>query len=88
MEEISKILQRVLKVITEQFQNLMEFSGQRQIVLKNKDKDSVFRLPMTLALVIGVIAIFAQPILWILVIAIVVALFMKYSFEIVRNVSE
>lgn len=88
MEEISKILQRILKVITEQFQNLMEFSGQRQIVLKNKDKDSVFRLPMTLAIVIGVIAIFAQPILWILVIAVVVALFMKYSFEIVRNVSE
>lgn len=87
MEEITKTLQRILKVIGEQFQNLMEYSGQRQVVLKNKDKETVFRLPMTLALVIALVAIFARPILFLLVIAIVVALFMKYSFEIVRNVS-
>lgn len=87
MEEVRKTLQRFLKIIVDQFQNLMEYSNQRQLVLKNKDKDSVFRLPMTVTLVIGLVAILVKPILFLLVIGVVVALFMKYSFEIVRNVS-
>ncbi len=87
MDEIRKNLQRVFKIIVEQFQNLMEYSNQRQLVLKNKEKETVFRLPMTLVLVIGVIALFMTPLLFLLVIAVVVALFMKYSFEIVQNVS-
>ncbi len=87
MDEIRKTLQRVFKIIVEQFQNLMEYSNQRQLVLKNKEKETVFRLPMTLVLVIGVIALFMTPLLFLLVIAVVVALFMKYSFEIVQNVS-
>lgn len=87
MDEIKNTLQRVLKIVTEQFQNLLAYTNQRQVVLKNKEKESVFRLPMTLMLVIAVVVLFVQPLLWILVIAVVVALFMKYSFEIVQNVS-
>jgi len=87
MDEVRKTLQNVLKIIVEQFQNLMDYSNQRQLVLKNKEKEAVFRLPMTLALVIGLIALIMKQLLFLLVIAVVVALFMRYSFEIVRNVS-
>ena len=87
MDEIRNTLQRVFKMIVEQFQNLMDYSNQRQLVLKNKEKESVFRLPMTLVLVIGLVVLLVKPLLFLLVIAIVVALFMKYSFEIVKNFS-
>jgi len=87
MEEVRKTLERVFKIIVEQFQNLMDYSNQRQLVLKNKEKESVVRLPMTLALVIGVVALILKQLLFLLVIGVVVLLFMKYSFEIVRNVS-
>ena len=87
MDEIRKTLQKVFKIVVEQFQNLMDYSNKRQLVLKNKEKESVFRLPMTLVLVIGLVVLFVKPLLFLLVIAIVIALFMKYSFEIVQNVS-
>ena len=87
MDEIRKTLQKVFKIVAEQFQNLMDYSNKRQLVLKNKEKESVFRLPMTLVLVIGLVVLFVKPLLFLLVIAIVIALFMKYSFEIVQNVS-
>lgn len=71
----------VVKILKDAFKKINE----RQLVMKNRQNSTVFRLPLVWAIVLGIvsIAIWVVPIV---VIGVIVALVTKHQFVIEHNV--
>jgi hypothetical protein len=74
-DSFSKALDDIFKTLKDAFGKVND----RQLVLKNKLGNSVFRLPLVWAIVLGVVSI-ALQIVPIVVIAVIIALVTKHQF--------
>jgi hypothetical protein len=80
-DSFSSALDNVFAAVRDAFKKLNE----RQLVLKNRAGDKVFRLPLVWAIVLALLS-FAIQIVPLVVIAVIIALVTKHQFVLEHNV--
>ncbi|MEZ4631681.1 MAG: DUF4342 domain-containing protein [Deinococcales bacterium] len=85
MDNFLTQLRRFLEPLLKQLAVFLEFSNQRQVVIRKEGQEQL-RLPLTLVIVIGLLSL-PSRLFPLLVIAVIVAMVLKYEFQIVRHVS-